>query len=118
MVLFVCFCLFSAVPATAKDVSPKLAAFNAMVDKRYAEAMALKDYAVPMKGPKAVPNEKIVDLGHIMAATVIRNMVDYVDEACKVIEWKHITIDGQADQAKWADAIEKTIAMKADGFLG
>lgn len=71
----------------------------------------------PADGPKAVSGKRIVVIPCAMAAEGCARPARAAIEAAKAIGWKTTLIDPAGDPSKTAQAVQKAIAIKADGII-
>lgn len=114
----VCFAGWFSASAVAAD-SAELNAFNAKVDKTFAETTAAQTAPLPTSAPKVVHGKTIVVIPCAMGAEGCARPARAVAEAASLLGWRAILIDPAGDPSKMANAVQQAISLKADAiFLG
>jgi ribose transport system substrate-binding protein len=94
-----------------------LATFDAKAEALFKKASAPQTARPPSDGPKAVKGKNIVIIPCSMAAEGCGRMARGAQEAAKLIGWQSTLIDPAGDTTKAADAVQRTINIKADGII-
>ena len=101
---------------TDSGAGDALEAFQAETTSGFEAALAEQTGSPPESGPTAVPDKTIVNIPCAQAAEGCARPARAVQQAAEEIGWKSILIDPAGDPSKAAEAVQRAIAIDADGI--